>query len=79
MPCLYLAPVSTVLHSGHEVSSQIVQQGLGVCRGKVLSALDKTESSNFPTEREEWGAVSGRAGSSSEALAVPDLGVGWAR
>lgn len=78
MPSLYLVPLSPVLHSGHEVSSQIVQQGLGVCRGKVFSALDKTKSSGFPTETEEE-AVSGSTGRSSETLAAPDLGVGWAR
>lgn len=45
--------------SGHEVSSQIVQQGLGVCRGKLPSASGKTERSNFPLERGEGSFLQG--------------------
>lgn len=54
MPSLNLASLSCA--SGHEVSSQIIQQGLGVCRGKVHSALDRAETFRLSPEREEGGS-----------------------
>lgn len=51
--CLLLILLPLCCASGHEVSSQIVQQGPGVRRGKLPSALGQIEQWNFLTEREK--------------------------